>query len=327
MTQADALSRIELAKSPKDLFSGDPHTDYKRLAKLVHPDKASTSIRDRAEKAFIKLGKLYAEILHPAMYKVGPWKLTESSKITGGICDVYYAEGFDKSAVVKIARSFDHESLLQNEKNTLLAIRQPLEDGRGQKMLNYLPEVLASFSVSGHRASVLSFASDCHTLEHLKTYFPNGIDFRHIVWMMNRVFEIIGWSVNRAGIIHGAILPNHLMYRPADHGLVLVDWTASVDLTTKGHIPYLVKRWEKHYPQEVRKKKAYVSTDLYMAAKAMQYAAGDIPKRFRPFFEWLLAESPAARPSDIYATHDRWKALAKEEYGMPVFVRLDVPVS
>ena len=45
--------------------------------------------------------------------------------------------------------------------------------------------------------------------------------------MWRRLLVGLGWA-HRAGVVHGAVLPEHVLIHPAEHGLVLVDWCYSV---------------------------------------------------------------------------------------------------
>lgn len=56
--------------------------------------------------------------------------------------------------------------------------------------------------------------------------YPAGIDARHLVWIWRRALELLvylhsdGWS-------HGALLPQHLLLHPRDHGVRLLGWSAA----------------------------------------------------------------------------------------------------
>lgn len=56
--------------------------------------------------------------------------------------------------------------------------------------------------------------------------YPAGIDARHLVWIWRRVLELLvylhpqGWS-------HNALLPQHLLLHPRDHGVRLLGWSAA----------------------------------------------------------------------------------------------------
>jgi hypothetical protein len=138
---------------------------------------------------------------------------------------------------------------------------------------------------------------------------------------------VLGFA-HRNGVIHGAVLPQHLLYRPDDHGLQLVDWTCSCQDDTQ-RVPYAVTRYKDLYPVEVlfAEGTAYPATDIYMAFASMRWAADSIPYRFRALFDWCLVESWKSRPGDPWAVQDKWVKLAEEEFGKPKFVPLEVPVN
>ena len=93
-------------------------------------------------------------------------------------------------------------------------------------------------NASYRKANVISLA-DGHSLTHLMELFPGGIEFRHIVWMMNRALNAVGFA-HDAGVVPGAVIPEHLMYSES-HGLTLVDWCYSVTAESKRHLPARVK--------------------------------------------------------------------------------------
>ena len=57
----------------------------------------------------------------------------------------------------------------------------------------------------------------------VKNAFPDGLDGRHVAWIWRRVLNIIGFAHSN-GIIHGAVLPMHILIEPNTHKLLLVDW-------------------------------------------------------------------------------------------------------
>ena len=327
MTTEAALRLIECAKVPADIFAA---ATFKQLAALCHPDRIEAAQRDRAERAFKRLGEMHALVNGNApAIKLGKWTVT-APLARGAISDLYLVAFDGTEAVAKIVRTASDNALLAQERAALKTLHA---DNKTDAFKRYLPLVHDAFEASGRAVNVLSLAQGCLPLTHIRQAFPGGLPFRHVVWMMNRLLEILGYAHSH-GLIHGAVLPHHLLYRPDDHGLVLVDWVCSVDFPSKWHIPLVSKKWRAHYPPEVFKKDAYCATDIYMAAAAMWYAAsraagkGDtIPKRFRGLFEWCTAESPAARPESVFQLHDRWREVALTEYGKPQFVRLDIPVN
>lgn len=334
-----AIHMIDAAGTPGDLFPGSREEQdriYKDLAKACHPDKVrDKSMRKAAEDAFKKLSNFYAnrDGGKPATStaKIGNWAIVRPLG-KGDIADVYLAETSGDgatalriktaSAAFKIARDPDDNDLMGFE---LVALKD-LWKGKSQ-FTKYLPKAVDSFTASGRATNVITLADECFSLSEIHTIFPDGLDFRHGVWMMNRLLSVLGF-IHNSGYIHGAITPDHLMYRPKDHGLILIDWTCSIKSGSGRHIPLLVDRWKALYPPEVaRKKAATPGADIYMAAECINHAVnGNRPKRFKPLFDHCWAGSPSSRPHDAWELQQRWVDVAEKEYGPAKFLALDLPV-
>ena len=327
MTTQQAFKKIVEAKTAAALFGDDKNAMFKRLAKLVHPDMVDGKMKARAHEAFTKLNRLYAEANGKAepfsIMKIGSW-IVKGSLAKGEIADLYGAVSEkDDEAVFKIARAAKDNDLMEAEAESLKKLWKSATTDNFKK---YLPQMFESFKASGRRVNVLMSAGKYHrSLVDILSQYPGGLDFRHIVWMMNRLLSVLGY-IHEQGIVHGAILPEHLLYQTEDHGLMLVDWCYSVEQGKP--IRAIVKAHKSYYPPEVLKKRgASPATDIYMAAKVMLLAAERVPIRFRALLEeWCLVESVRARPQDAWGLQERWETLAKEEYGSPKYVRLEMVV-
>jgi serine/threonine protein kinase len=325
MTTLEAIVKIEAATTASVLFGPEPEKTHKKLVLLIHPDRMGAAIKDRAQAALYKLNILYDSLngkAHaPTPVVIGKW-IVGDVLAKGDIADVYsaYPVADPKQIVAfKIARSPQDNDLIAAEHSSLKVLHA---DKRSDNFKRYLPQLLGTLEASGRRANILSFAEASYSLADIVTFYPKGLDFRHIVWMMSRGLSALGFAHSNK-VIHGAILPEHLMYAPESHGLTLVDWCYSVH--ESGHIPAVVKKRANLYPAEVeRKSQPSPATDIFMLAGTLKAAAG-IPKRFRPLFEHCLAGSPRSRPQDAWELSEKWTALAKEEYGDPQFIKLAIP--
>ncbi len=331
MTELQAIQKVEKATKREDLFPAgkDEKKIYLQLSKLVHPDHAHGDFRARAEAAFQKLSGLYHRAKTDSFQPItiGKWVAEEPMR-PGDICDLYRCSHTerDETAVLKIARSARDNDLLMREAEAIAAIRNKAAAGdsaAGKVFAAYTPLLHESFQASGRRVNILQLKQHYVPLSEIVEH-AGKLDFRHIVWMMKRLLNCLGWSA-RCGIVHGAITPEHLLYEPVAHHLALVDWCYSVNY--KGHVPAIVQKYEHFYPPEVkRKRQATPATDIYMACAVLHWAARDIPKRFRDLFNFCRAESPASRPEDPWWLQDSWGVLAKEEFGPSKYVKLEVPV-
>jgi len=324
-----AILGVEASASPETI-----HAAYKRLALLYHPDRNHGD--PTAEARFKDVTEAYQALTaasttaggsnasSPSIVKLGAWEIVEGLR-KGGIADLYRVRSVadSRSGILKIVRSARDNALLAIEAEALkrLSVSDP-------SMARYFPSPLDSFEASGRRVNVISTSEECLPLSVIRAHFSAAqpIDFRHVVWMGNRLFEALGIA-HRQGIVHGAVLPQHLLFRPGDHGLVIVDWTCAT-FEGKRKVPYLVPAFRNHYPPEILAKRTPApGTDIFMAMSALSYLAGKIPipRAFRPLFEWGLAESPSARPADPWTLLDKWRAAATATYGEPRFIPLVLP--
>jgi serine/threonine protein kinase len=195
----------------------------------------------------------------------------------------------------------------------------------------YLPDLIESFLAREIRRHVNVFQSEpgFHTLEQVHEQHP-ALDGRHLAWIFNRLLTVLGFC-HRQGIIHGAVLPCHVMVEAPSHGLRLVGWGQSV---VKGRaIRTISTRYRDWYPPEVlRKQPAGPATDLFLAARCLVYLAGGdpvtnwmpdaVPQPMRQFIASCLLESARMRPDDAWALLEDFAELLQRLYGSPQFHEL-----
>ena len=330
MTQSEGIKFILEAGDTVIFPKGeDSRSIYKKLAKLCHPDIVTeSSLKPRARRAFQRLTDLYAKINgKPAPFSavmIGKWAI-EAPLAKGDIADLYVARDpngkmpFPGEVVFKIARSPKDNDLMKAEADALTKMHADPRTG----FKNYIPELFTTLMASGRQANVIGKSKGHHSLVDILTLFPDGLDFRHVIWMGNRLLSALGFA-HRNGVVHGAILPQHLLYHPSTHSLVVVGWGQSV---VSGALKATVAGSKYMYPKEVAAKRVVTpALDIYMAFQVLRLASDTIPRRLQALFDWCHAESPKARPQDAWELQDRWRALAKEEYGKPKYLELKLPV-
>jgi hypothetical protein len=215
MTADDAIALIEAASDPRTLFGRNPGRDYRRLARLTHPDAHPGS--SRAAAAFAKLAELWQR------YQAGPGPIMAS----GDIANLYEHE----RGLLKLARDPADNDLLDREARALTR----LHTGGDSRYLPYVPSLISAelhqdpVSGSRRRVNVISRLHGFVPLAAVHAAYPRGLDPRDVAWMWRRLLVAIGFA-HRAGVIHAAVLPGHVLIHPGAHGLVLVDWCYSVSL-------------------------------------------------------------------------------------------------
>lgn len=200
----------------------------------------------------------------------------------GDIADVHLATGSDGARyVLKIARSSDDNDLLDNEAATLTALWGSAEHGV-EEFVKYLPRLVGSVDVrSGletRRANVLAPVEEYVPLDEIIRAFPNGVDPRHMVWMANRILAILAWT-HRNGIVHGAVVPTHLVYHPVSHGGILLDWCYATRLKDHAKLVAIAPEYRAYYPEEVLAGRPPMpADDTGMLARCMIRVLGGDPE-------------------------------------------------
>lgn len=340
----DSIDEILAATSPKSLLGILPaeiDANHRRLAKGCHPDlftKAEPTVRKRAETAFKRLQDLYAQaigkVAPAAPVCIGDYIVT-AGLTRGDICDLFRVESTvdGTTGILKLARSSRDNDLMQAEAESLTFL---LNEAAGsawsglnkhETFQHYLPRLLITVKANGRQGNILSAHDGFIPLSKFNSIWKRGIDYRHFVWMTNRALSIIGYAQYR-GVVHGAVLPEHLLYNPVNHDLRLVDWCYSVQSASNKRIPAIVSSRKKLYPQEVtRKLPPSAATDLCMLMRSLETVrvSGECPEAFRHLVAWAKADSMNARPQNIWEFQDRWVAATKTVYGPLKFVELTLP--
>jgi serine/threonine protein kinase len=365
--------RLENAQKPEDVFGELPgnqgealHASYRLLTKVAHPDRyVDAHDQAVAEKAFQALQKW----LTTAQEKIksntygqdgsatstnAPPVLVRNRKrdylvqgtplAQGDLCNLYQCSftlaGKETDGVFKVARHPDDNDLVSNEAQIL---RQLASSKAYAKFHTYIPQVVDSFdyrdaaSPQPRRVNVLTVeAGPYYSLKEVRAAYPQGIDARDMAWIWRRLLIVLGFA-HLQSIIHGAVLPTHILIQPENHGLVLIDWSyALADPAPDEYIPAISTEYKDWYPPEVlAKERPRPGTDLYLGALCMVYLLGGDPvkgtlpdsvhKRIQSFFRGTTLKRPAQRPQDALHLLDEFTELIESLWGPRTFREFHMP--
>lgn len=325
---------------------------FRRMAAAVHPDRFASdpSASQVAKDAFTRLGALHAEAeeririgiygtktvapaakpaFTPVTIKVGRQTIAiERELCKGDICDLYVGQVGVGAAVVKIAQHPSDNDLVENEAAVLKALN---EKSKGHNHARYLPTLHGSFTLHGatktvRRVNVIPFYPEHVSLRQVIDAYPNYIDFRDAAWMLKRMLEGLG-HVHQLGYVHGAILPEHVMVHPTEHGAKLIGWGCAAPLG-KGVVRAISVDYRHWYPPEVlTKQPVTAATDVYMWARVGLALVGlhAAPVRFRNFLGGCLMIAPGRRPNDAWALRDEFSELLQKLVGPPTYREFHLP--
>src|SRR6185437_2541482 len=310
MTSAEAIALIEAASEPGDLFTGDAARYYRRLAQLTHPDACPGD--RRAASAFAKLAELWKRHSEhgPVIAK-------------GDIANLYQG----RYGVLKLVRDPADNDLMRCEA-TALAHLATRVDTRQRAFFPRLVQARRQRdprSGAERQANVLDQFDGFRTLAQVRSAFPDGVDPKDAAWMWRRLLVAVG-AAHRAGVIHGAVLPEHVMIHPAEHGLVLVDWCYS-STGVVGRLPAIVARYRDWYPGEVLAGHlAGPDVDIWLATRCMtDLIAGLMPAPMASFAAGCTLANPRRRPADAWALLTEFDELLDRLYGPRTFRPFAMP--
>ena len=339
------VRQFKNAKRPEEIFGEceaisltELKGKYRAIAAEVHPDKNRLQ-PILAAKAFRLLQELYAE----AKLKVKEGRYGQelviqmvgytgyNEPLSGDITDLYPAfdDQYRNRVMLKVSRWHTTNDLLEMERQRLTFLERQLAF---DPLRPHFPTLIDSLIVAGQRGvelpvNVLKFEEKTASLREVMARFPNGIDPADMAWMFNRLLAALG-KTHDLGLVHGAVLPEHLLIRPHDHNGILIDWCYSVE---DGDYVKAISPANAHfYPPEVlAKAPAGPATDLYMAALTMlALLGGDVYQRQCPpstprpivaLLESCLLPAPHRRVQDAWELFDQFNEILGRLYGPPIF--------
>lgn len=351
---------VRAAKHPEDVF-GEKAThdslasDFRQLAAALHPDRHGAS-KD-AHELFVKLGQLrskavaklaagtYGQRSAPAPAPAAPPEeldvvvkgkqyRVKGRAYAGDICDLYACQHDGQDVLFKLAQSAAENDLVENEARVLAHLFP--KDAKEEKFYRYLPRALDAFMLKGkttRKVVVLPWFKEHHSLEQVRAAFPHGLDFRDAVWMFKRTLAGLGFA-HRQGVVHGSIIPPHVLIHPVEHGAKLVDWCNAVHGT--GRVKSVSSRYRAFYaPEILAKLQPNAATDIFMAAKCFVHLVGGdvasgalpgaVPRELQAFMRSCLIDAPRRRPDDAWGLHEEFDDLLRRVVGKRAYRPLEMP--
>lgn len=347
------LQQLRRATGPEEIFgalSGDPYTALKRryreLMHVVHPDR-NPGMPGTANEAAQMLQEWYVAAqrqLDLGSYGMAPsivavTKLHHyigySVPLHGDLCDLFPARTDGDRVFLKTVRHARNNDLLQSEARVVRRLDQAFD---GQPVRAHFPTLVESFLLrdaagAERQTNVLQSEDDYVSLAEVLRAYPQGIHPADAAWMFNRLLTALG-LVHGLGIVHGAVLPPHLLLRLSDHNGMLIDWCYSVPQGDA--LKAISPAYAADYPPEVRAKEPATSaTDVYMAARCMlRLVGGDmqtcdvpprVPKAIRALLRACLIPSPQRRFQDAWQVFDEFQQILRQCYGPPQFRPFQMP--
>jgi hypothetical protein len=240
----------------------------------------------------------------------------------GEISDVYLAKRARRPSelvVFKVLRDCGDAPLLQAEWRALDALRAHTEAKRID-LGSRVPRPVVSGSLTdadGSLACAYRWASGfVHTFESVREVHKNGIAPVASIWVWRRILEILA-VLHEAKLVHGAVLPNHLLVENGEHGVRLVGFSCA----DAPNVPLRIvsTQFENFYPADaLDSRKLTAAADIAMSARCISHllGGGDVPGELAE-----LLHRVGEKRSDLnaWALHKQLGELGRSLFGPPAF--------
>ena len=347
---------LKRATCPEDVFGelkGNKSEQREQLAALVkmmriglHPDlfPDDKAVAEEATKIIAEM-----EMKAEAAIRRGDYGKNSTKTIIGkyhrykelaigDIADLHNAYFQDETGfvevVLKAVRNKADAIYLQKEKTFLQELHYKF---KGQPLDDCIPKVYESFSLSdGRMVNVLESLEGWYDVKTIHSRML-GVDGRTLVWMWKRLLTLLS-NVHATGLLHGAVLPPHVLYFPDNevidkdlrrHAVRLIDWCYSERRLSGGtRLNIWCPQYKDFYPPEIINKsgaqKVGRRSELYMAAKTMQYLTGgnvttnkfpdSIPAELGNCIAKCFVTDYASRPATAGFHFDEFNTVANKVY-------------
>jgi len=366
---------LDRARSPEEVFgplAGNQaemlaavRSVYRQMAKTVHPDRyQGTADWDKAGAAFKKLERLWklarvkieagaygvenpAEMFEPFTV-CGKKRLYTVERLLarGDLCDLYLGSflqaGKSVRGILKVSVKPGDNDLVANEARVLGRLRASDDY---EKMRPFVSQLVDAFAYqeaeSGivRQVNVLSYLEGLYSLKEVREVYARGVDPKDMAWMWRRLLVALGFA-HASGVIHGAVLPTHILIHPRQHGVVLVDWSYAVldPAATGEYISAISSSYRDWYPAEVFAREVPTpGLDIAMVARCMiDLLGGDprkqilletVPWQLRQYLQGCMLPRPRQRPQDVHLLLDEFDDLIERLWGPRTFREFVMPKS
>jgi hypothetical protein len=251
----------------------------------------------------------------------------------GDIATVYggHTRGTQQPVALKLVDQASDNDLLQHEARVLgLLLADP------DKMAIHVAPPRDQFRTADGRLGTVFDHLDGFDLTQVRDRCRRrgepGLAPRHVVWVLRRAFAVLGWA-HRNGILHGNLDPAHILVRPHDHMLWLVDWCWAVVNPARTGQGFKAQNEIYSPPEVAARGNPTPASDLYALGKCAIHLAGgdpatktlpDMDPKLARFLRYLCVESQGGRPQDAWELYLQIDRIREQIWGPHEFVPLEL---
>lgn len=251
----------------------------------------------------------------------------------GDIAQLYRARQVSPSqmpVIVKLAGELADNAWLQHEATALHTLA-----GNAAQYAKHLPTLLDQFRMDDGRLANVLAPCEGYDLHALRQHFTQGLDAQHVFWIFRRALSVLGYAHSQ-GILHGNIEPAHIIVRPQDHNVWLVDWCYAVLRPKETGMGFRALNAGYSAPEVAERKAPLPAADLYSLGLTMLYLLGgdpaqqqippQTPEPLARLLRFLLRPSAIQRPQEAWVLYHELEVMREKIYGPHQFLELRVGV-
>ncbi len=279
----------------------------------------------------------------PSWFSVGEshWALGECIA-NGDLSDVYSGERArwpTELVIIKLLRDRQNITLFDNEWEVLQALQRSDAPG-SDTFTTLIPQPVLHGDISsgpqaGRRVNIFRRASGFrYTFDDVLQAYPQGIPPRASIWVWRRILEVLSFLHN-SKMVHGAVLPSHLLLQENDHGVRLVGYSTAGPFGEK--LRTISPGYESFYPKSIRSHSNLTAQlDLAMSARCvLTLLGGDtetgslpktVPSRLAHLLQQIaLSELTGSSRGDAWSIREELGGIADDVFGAPQFIPIVMP--
>jgi len=259
------------------------------------------------------------------------WKMLRPVA-SGEISDVFQAERARRPServLLKVLRRAEDTVHLEREWEVLRRLQASKAPG-ATLLTSLAPQPVACGRVEhgpyeGRHALAIRWACGFrHTLESVRQAFPQGIDPRISIWVWRRILELLT-ALHRSGIVHGAVLPPHVLLEDGEHGARLAGYGRAGE--SGSQLPRVSPAYEQLYSG----RRLTPRLDVMMSARCVAFALGsqcdctDVPATVPEATAELVRRIAREGADDAWQVREAVGKAARNDFGPPRFCPLIIP--
>lgn len=296
---------------------------FNAYAKMIHPDLVADDLKYLAQQAMTLLNKLNSQAQEE--YEKGIFGVTDMVDLygksvplfefeldrktqkfyehvfKGEVGNIYKGSNREYVIYLKVAADPADNDLIEAEFRTLSSITH-----------HALPIVEHQLMINNCASFIMREVVGTPLLKLMEEY-PNGVDPEHVMWMLERLFNVVGY-LHSNKIVHGNIKPEHIIINKKTHNVSIVGFSLCITEADQKTARYKVVN-EFYSPPEISKHaRVMPNADIYAIAKlAILLLGGDVKtndmpdsvdNKIKDFLMELVTHDYTVRPNDAWALWD-----------------------